>query len=108
MLCNSSLTLGPVHLISNAQNKSFSHLLLAWLVISLITTLSSPGVMPPWPPSVYLAQYLFPLLLLSRMHIFSPKPSAWEIWGAVFTLTHSVHAFLQPCAPLSDDFLVQH
>lgn len=108
MLCNSSLTLGPVHLNSNAQKQ----------------------ILQPSPPGLaghlidyhpFLSRYdatlayqclpgpiLFALLLLSHMHIFPPKLSAWKIRGVISTLTRSVHAFPQPCAPLSDDFLVQH
>lgn len=91
--------------------KSSSHLLLAWPVVSLLTTLSSPVVMPPsWPPPLPLSSQpdLYSLAAPPPSGHFFPKPSAWEIWGVVFTLTHSVHASLQPRAPLSDVLLVQH
>lgn len=58
------------------ENKSSSHLLLAWPVVLLLTTLSSPGVMPPswlpWPPSVFPARSLFPCCS-SPLRTFFPK-----------------------------------
>lgn len=105
-LCSSSLTLGLVHLISNNTGKSPSLLLLAWPVLLLLTTLSSLGVTPPSWPSWLLS--VFPLMLLSPVDIFFLRHYACEIWSVIFMLTHAVHAFLQPCAPLSDDLLIQH
>lgn len=88
------------------ENKSASHLLLAWPVISLLTTHPSLGVRPPsrppWLPSD------FSPCLSSPLWSFFLKLSSREIWGVVFTLTRSVHTSRQPRAPLSADLLVQH
>lgn len=73
MLCNSSLTLGPVQLISNVQKQIFQpsppglagHLIDYHPFLSRCdATLASQCLPGP---------IFFPLLLLSRTHIFSPK-----------------------------------
>lgn len=92
-------------------DKSPSHLLLAWPVIFLLTTFSSLAVMPPsqppWPHGVFTAWAFAPCCSSPHMDIFF-KTSCLENLGYHINLTHSLPASLEPCAPLSDDLLVQH